>query len=119
MITTRQVDGIRAYFVAVTGTGKIAPGIAPGDITVTAVAPDLTTGTTATAAETTAKPGLYTALIPSAFLITNGVGAYALTLEIDSNNPKVAGVTVHIVRITRKDIDDVFKISQAVLGNVV
>lgn len=118
MITTRQVDGIRAYFVAVTATGKIAPGIAPGDITVTVVAPDLTTGTTAIAAETTAKPGLYTALVPSAFLITNGVGDYALTLEIDSTNPRVAGVTVHGVLVTRKDIDDVFRVSQAILGNV-
>ncbi len=106
MISTRQADGIRSYFVAFTKNGLIAPGIDPDDITVTVIAPDLTTSSVVDASETAAKPGVYTLLVPSSFLVDNGLGYYGLIVEVDSSSPKVAGVMQDLVKVSQKDIDE-------------
>ena len=115
MIYARVADGVRVYFAAV-DQGSLVSGMAPGDFTATAVAPDTTTSTTAPVSETAGKAGLYTFLVPSAFLTANGPGAYAIVVEA---NGAVTDVKVDLVRVGERDADDVFSVSQAVLGSVV
>jgi hypothetical protein len=94
-------------------------GVVSGDILVTVVAPDLTTTEIPTASETPGKPGLYTFLVSSGFLVSNGVGVYGVVIEIDSSAPKVLDVFSAPIRITVRDIDDVYNLGQGILGNVV
>jgi hypothetical protein len=107
MSATRQADGIRIFFAPFTNSGALAVGIDPDDIIVTGTAPDLATAIIVDAEETAAKPGQYTALVPSSFLIANGVGPYAVLVEIDSISPKVHAVRPYACRVTQNDIDDV------------
>lgn len=118
MIYARVADGVRAYFAAV-NQGLIVAGIDPADITVSVVAPDTTTATTVPASETAGKAGLYTFLVPTAFLQTNGVGVYAVIVEVNSAAPPLRDVKVDVVRVGARNDDDVFNVSQAVLGSVV
>lgn len=119
MIYARVADGIRGYFAAV-NQGLIVTGIAPADITVTVVAPDLTTALVVAGAETVAKPGLYTFLVPSAFLSTNGIGVYGVVVQVNKPPPQaLRDVLVAVIRVGDHDDDDVYKLGQAVLGNVV
>lgn len=115
----REAQGIRGYFVAVTSSGTLRTGIPSGQLTVTAVAPDLTTSTTATATQTAGKAGLYTFLIPSAFLQANGVGVYAIVVEVNATGPTLRDAMTAVVRVTRQDVDTNYLLTQAVLGNVV
>lgn len=116
---TKISEGIRCYFLAELVDGTLATGIAPGDMVATAVAPDLTTGTITAVAEVAAKGGSYTFLVPSSFLVVNGVGTYLIVVEVDSSSPKIKANMLMTTRISVRDIDDVFKVSQAILGNVV
>lgn len=104
---TKEADGIRGYFVAVLKTGLLAAGIAPGDITITAVAPDLATTTSPAAAETGGKGGLYSFLVPSSFLVANGVGTYAVTMEVNSASPVLVDATSAPVRVNKGDFDTI------------
>jgi hypothetical protein len=119
MIYARVADGIRGYFAAV-NQGVIVTGIASSSFTATVVAPDLTTSTIVTVTQTTAKPGLYTFLVPSAFLQANGVGVYGIVVEVNKPAPQpLKDVLVAVIRVGQRDEDDIFKVSQAILGNVV
>lgn len=115
----RETQGIRGYFVAVSAGGTLRTGIPSGQITVTAVAPDLTTTTSPTATQTAGKPGLYTFLVPSAFLTANGTGVYAVVVEVNATGPTLRDAMTAVVRVTRQDVDSAYLLTQAVLGNVV
>lgn len=119
MIYARVADGIRGYFAAV-NQGLLVTGISPVNILVTVVAPDLTTASVVAAAETVAKPGLYTFLVPEAFLQANGIGVYGVTVQVNKPPPQaLRDVLVAVIRVGQRDDDDVFNVSQGILGNVV
>lgn len=115
MIYARVKDGIRVFF-GVVRLGQLRAGVSPGDITLTVVAPDTTTSTTVAVSETSGKPGLYTALVPTAFLDTNGVGVYATVLEIDTNAPRIRDVKVDAIRVGKRDEDDIMRTVQPLLS---
>jgi hypothetical protein len=102
-----DADGIRGYFIAVRPNGTLGTGITSGEITVTVVAPDTTTTTTATATETAGKAGLYTFLVASSFLTTNGVGNYAVVMEVDAVPPgiRLRDAGMAIVQVSMNDFD--------------
>ena len=69
---TKDSNGFRGWFVAIQTTGLLRTGLVAGDFTVTVVEPGDTASTTPSVSESSTKAGLYTFLIPSSFLTTNG-----------------------------------------------
>lgn len=119
LASAKQADGVRGIFTALTDNGILAAGVGAGDITVTVLAPDLSTAQVVAAAEVAASPGLYSFLVPAAFLTTHGVGAYTVIVSIASLAPKVNGVSDALVHVTGCDIDEVFTSTVNTLGMVI
>lgn len=113
-----DTDGIRGYFIAVRGNGTLGTGITSGEITVTIVAPDTTTTTTAVATETLGKAGLYTFLVAPAFLTTNGVGNYAVVIEVNAVPPgiRLTDSMMAICQVSQNDFDSLATAIGAVSG---
>ena len=81
MIVTQTSDGARVSILVQQPSAELATGILSGSFTVTVVAPDMTTTTTATMTES-AKGGLYYFDVPSAFFAANGTGCYQAVVEL-------------------------------------
>lgn len=105
-IFARQTVGGRAWFSVQTNKGALRTGMGAGSFTVTIVEPGDGANTTAAVSESSQLSGLYYFDVPSAFLVTNGVGEYAATVVInETSNPKIATTTTFGVKITEQDID--------------
>lgn len=106
-----QADGLRLSFPVVRGNGTLRTGFVSGDFTVTVTEPGDSATSTPSVTELASKAGHYTALVPSAFLTTNGVGDYHFTIEVNSflgssGAPHVRLVFGGIAKITARDFDD-------------
>jgi len=114
---TKQADGFRGWLTLKRNNGLIITGAVSGDFTVTVVDPTDTNTTSPTVNESTAKPGLYTFLIPSSFFTTNGNGGYGVVVEIDKNNaPRTQDTISKVLRVFTEDFDT---IAEAVLTSLV
>jgi hypothetical protein len=103
---TKQADGMRAWFALVDKNGVLRPGAAASAFTVTVVDPADTTSNTPAVSESSTKGGLYTFLIPTAFITTNGVGDYGVVVEVNAATPpKVIDVMSKVLRVDVQDFD--------------
>ena len=110
MILTRQADGIRVHLVAITSEGLLATALPGVSFTATAASPDDAANVIAPVTESTQIAGLYTFLIPAAFLGANGAGVYPVVVSIDHATPLVRDHLVVSARVSQQDIDDVFDV---------
>jgi hypothetical protein len=93
------------------GNGSLRTGLVGGDFTAAVVEPGDAATTAPTVSESTQKAGLYTFLVPSAFLVTNGAGEYGVSIEVDtfagpSGSPNVRDAVGHVLRVSLADLDD-------------
>jgi hypothetical protein len=108
---TKTSAGLRAWFVVTQGNGSLRTGLVGGDFTAAVVEPGDAATTAPTVSESTQKAGLYTFLVPSAFLVTNGAGEYGVSIEVDtfagpSGSPNVRDAVGHVLRVSLADLDD-------------
>jgi hypothetical protein len=111
---TRQVNGFKAWFVVTSG-GSLVTGIAAIRFTVTVVNPADTLTNVPVVAESAVKLGLYTFLIPSAFITTNGVGNYAVVVQV--NKPPPGAITAafnEVLEVSQEDFDSLGQATIAV-----
>lgn len=89
---TRDLSGggWRGWFVVKNNSGTLRTGIAAGNFTATVVNPQDSANTVPAVAESVQKPGLYSFLIPDAFLATWGLGSYGTVIEVSSGPVKDA-----------------------------
>ena len=105
---TRQADGYRAWFVLASSKGALITGAVGGDFTVTVVDPPDSTSSTLTVSESTQKSGLYTFLIPSAFITTNGIGSYGVVIEVaKTTSVKIDDVLSANLKVSAEDFDSI------------
>lgn len=99
-------EGLRGWFVLTDKNGELRTGAVAGDFIATAVNPDDSDNTVVTVSESNEKPGLYTFLVPTSFLLA--VGVYAIVLEVDiTNNPKITDAVHQIWRASENDFDTI------------
>ena len=110
MFFTRTASGFRVWFFAVRGNGLLRSGLVAGDFVATVV--DSTDAASAiyVVSESTQKPAMYYFDIPSSFLLTNGVGEYAVGIQIDtragpSGSPHVRTAFTDVLKVTTEDFD--------------
>lgn len=112
MYFTKDTNGFRAFFTALQSNGNLRTGLVAGDFTVTTVEPTLTGTTAPVVSEVGVVPGLYTFLVPAAFLGIYGVGDYGILVQIDtfagpSGAPNVRTAFAHNMKVNEKDFDDI------------
>jgi predicted ThiF/HesA family dinucleotide-utilizing enzyme len=102
----RTSEGFRAWFALKASNGLIRTGAIPANFTVTIVNPGDTASTTAAVAQSAQKPGLYTFTIPSAFLVTHGVGDYGVVVQVNVPAPQpVVDVIANALTVSLQDFD--------------
>jgi len=79
--------GWRGWFVVKAAGGTLKTGVTSGEFTATVVNPQDTATSTPAVSESTQKPGLYSFLIPDAFLATHGLGSYGTVVEVSTDPP--------------------------------
>jgi hypothetical protein len=105
---TKVVDGYQGWFTLEDNKGVIRTGAVAGDFTVTVVSPADDDSSTPVVSESTTKAGLYKFLVPSAFLVTNGVGVYAVVIEVDATtSPKVTSTSTTPMLVSNNDFDTI------------
>lgn len=115
----RTTDGYQAWFALKSGAGTIRTGAVPGNFTVTVVNPGDTASSSPAVAESTTKPGVYKFTIPSAFLIANGVGEYAVVIEVNVPGPSpVRDVFSGALVVSLEDFDSL-AVDVAAVGSAV
>jgi len=104
----KEANGFRAWFIIVQTGGTLATGGLSGDFTITVVNPNDTISISPTVSESTIKPGLYTFLIPNNFLIANGIGSYAIVIEVSIAPPPpiVTDAFSSVLQVSEKIFDD-------------
>lgn len=103
---TKDANTLRVAF-AIVRNGALQTGITSG-ITVTLLAPTMTTDQALTpVTESSAKGGIYWVDVPTAFLSANGLGHYALVIEVATTGPKINDVDLQPLEIVAQDIDDI------------
>lgn len=109
---TRQADGYRAWFALVDNKGALITGAVAGDFTVTVVDQADSASNNPAVSESTQKSGLYTFLVPASFLNTNGLGVYAVLVEVaKSSTPKIDDAFQEALRVTVRDFDNVLSVA--------
>ncbi len=105
MYFTRQANGFRAWFaVVVSGLPRV--GIIAGKFTITIVDPADAANDAPVVAESAQKPGLYTFLIPSAFVLANGTGEYGVVIEVVENvPPRITDTFSEVLKVSQEDFD--------------
>ena len=106
---TRQQDGFRGWFIAEQGNGTLRGGLLAGDFVVTVVDPADSANTSPAVAESSQLAGLYTFLVSSSFVTTNGVGNYGVAVQIDtkagpSGAPHVVGTMSSVLSVTEESL---------------
>lgn len=103
----RQAEGFRFWLALERADGGLALGLESNDFEATVVAPDDSASTVVGVSESAQKPGIYTGLVPSAFLITHGVGNYAVAIEVDGGvaGNEVTGVVSRVLKVNAADFD--------------
>jgi len=105
---TKQTDGYRAWFALKTRAGTIRTGATAGDFTVTVVDPTDTNTSNPSVSESSAKAGLYTFLIPTTFLTTNGNGLYGVVVEVNTTSgAPVTDVLSQPLSVSSNDFDTI------------
>ncbi len=106
---TRTADGFRGWLPVEQSNGSLRTGLAAGDFVATIVNPADSSTSILTVAQST-KTGLYRFDVPSAFLVTNGVGEYGVVVEIDtfagpSGAPHVRTTFGAVLKVSIEDFD--------------
>lgn len=106
----KQADGFRGWLAVAQSSGVLRTGLLAGDFVVTIVNPSDSSGSTVSVSESSTKPGLYIFDIPSAFITTNGVGEYAVVIEINtktgpSGAPHVVLSLNNVLKVSQEDFD--------------
>lgn len=114
---SRTALGFRGYFTLVDENGVLVPNKESGYFIVTTVSPDDTANVISTVSESSQKSGLYFFEVPTAFLLSHGVGNYAIVVEVDCDEATDAFSEVLV--ITQADFDSIQNLGNAILGNVV
>lgn len=111
MYFTKDTSGFRAWFAALQSNGTLRTGLIAADFTATIVNPADNALTLASVAESSVKAGFYTFQVPSAFLVTHGIGEYGVLLEINtfgvSGAPQVRTAYANPLKVSLKDLDDI------------
>jgi len=107
----KKDDGFLAWFHAEQNNGTLRTGLVAGDFIATVINPADTTTTTPVVSESSAKGGIYSFLVPSSFLLTNDIGNYGITVEVNtftgpSGSPHVRDSISAILKISNKDLND-------------
>lgn len=105
-----EAEGYRAWFVVKSNKGIIRTGLVGNDFTISVVDKDDFALSTPTPSESAKKSGLYTFLVPSSFLVTNGSGQYAVVIEINATGPKLDDVRSIQLKVTKEDVDTLGKV---------
>ncbi len=118
---TRTVDGFRGWLPVEQSSGALRTGLVGGDFLATIVNPGDSATTTAPVLEST-KTGLYRFDIPSAFLVTHGIGEYGVVVEIDtfagpSGPPHVRTTFGAVLRVSIEDFDSLGVTAAAILAD--
>ncbi len=104
MFFTKQADGFRAWFTIVE-KGVPVPGISSSAFTISVRDPADSVTNSPSVTES-GIGGLYYFDIPSAFITTNGIGSYAVLVEVDSTvQPKVTDAMSEVLRVSQVDVD--------------
>jgi len=105
---TKETDGFRAWFSVQDKNGAIRTGIPSGQFVATIIDPTDTVSLVPTVTESAVKAGLYTFLVTSTFLGTNGNGGYAVVVEVNAlAAPKVAAVFSQVLEVYDQDFDSI------------
>lgn len=104
---TRTADGFRAWLRVETSTGILRTGLAASAFTITVRNPQDTASISPNPAVTQSagKPGLYRFDVPSAFLVTHGVGEYAVLVEVSATAPTLRATAVTALGVSLEDWD--------------
>jgi len=100
---TKTTAGFRVWFVVRTGAGALRTGLVAGNFAVTVVNPADSATSTPAVSESTQLAGLYTFLVPAAFLVANGVGEYGLAIRVTLAPLDAVGA---VLRVSLADLDD-------------
>ena len=104
LLFARQADGFRCWFT-VSKNGILRAALTSGVFTAVVVNPADSTSATYTVSESTQKPGLYLFDVPTGFLVANGAGEYAVTVEVAAVAPRLDAVASGILIVSLNDLD--------------
>jgi hypothetical protein len=119
---TRSVDGMVGWFNAKDFSGFPRTGLNASDVTITVVSEDDSDSVNPSITESTQNSGTFYFQIPSAFLLTNGVGTYGVVVEINttaaggSGSPHIIDGFTKVLRVTVDDIDVVSRTVKPLLS---
>ena len=104
---TKDSTGFVGWFRVEQNSGTLRTGATSGSFVVTVVNPADSATSVPTVTESASKSGLYKFTIPSAFLITNGVGEYGIVIEVNiTASPKVTSTLSNVLKVSLQEIDD-------------
>jgi len=102
---SRQQDGFRGWFAVANAAGDIFTLIPTGSFLITVRNPQDTASSLPSVTES-GKLGLYRFDVTSSFMLTHGVGEYAVVIEINKTTaPKIKDVLSHVLSISQNDFD--------------
>lgn len=107
---SRQSRSVRVWFQAVTSTGILRTNLPSGSFHVTIIDPTDSANVTLNVTESSQRSGNYYFDVPSSFLVTNGVGDYNVSIEINSraaggSSPHVVNAHADVLHISQFDFD--------------
>lgn len=103
---TRTADGFRAWFRVETSQGLLRAGLTSGAFAITVRNPsDTASVSPAPTVTESGKSGLYRFDVPSSFLTTHGVGAYAVLIEVTATAPVLRATAVTVLVVDVNDFD--------------
>lgn len=106
MLFNRQNKSIRVWFQAVRNTGVLRAGLVSSDFVVTVINSSDTAFISPFVTESVQRPGNYYFDVTSSFFVTNGIGDYNVSIEIDAQTaPTVRSAMAETLRISREDFD--------------
>ncbi len=95
----------RAFLTIKRSNGVPAPGVDPGDVTITIRNPDDDASSVVALVESALGGGLYYFDVPASFTLAHGTGIYGLLIDVDSSSPKVRDVVGGSVPFFSADLD--------------
>ena len=107
---SRQSRSVRVWFQAVASTGLLRTGLPSGSFQVTVINPTDSANVVPSVSESVQRAGNYYFEVPSSFLVTNGVGDYNVSIEINSRNggggsPHVINAQADVLHVSQFDFD--------------
>lgn len=95
----------RVFLTIKRSNGVPAPGVDPGDVTITIRNPADDASSVVALVESALGGGLYFFDVPASFTSTHGTGIYGLLIDIDSTSPKVRDTAGGSIPFFSTDID--------------